>query len=403
VQPVRDELDLVQADTALYRFNRLVSLNEVGSEPDAYGAGVAAFHADARYRAQHWPHEMLATSTHDTKRSEDVRARIGVLSELPALWRQAVERWRRMNRTRRRTIDGAPAPSPDEEYLFYQTLIGTWPLDAPDEAHAARYRERIEAYMLKAAREAKIGTSWSNVDTAYEDALTQFARAALEPRDGNVFLADFCAFERRIVRFGLLNGLTQTLLKLTAPGVPDIYQGNELWDFSLVDPDNRRPVDYAMRASLLEELSRLAPSGATARRLAERLEDPRCKLFLHRQALRLRGEREALFTHGSYVPLKVVGERAQHLCAYARALEDRMAVVVAPRLYYRLMAGRDGLPLGAAVWSDTVVELPGALRPSLLRNVFDGEDLAPRLRDDGAPVLPVAQVLQSFPVGLLAA
>src|SRR6185312_327814 len=242
-------------DTALYRFNRLVSLNEVGGEPDLYGSSVNAFHTDAKYRARHWPHEMLTTSTHDTKRSGDVRARINVLSEIPAEWRRAVDRWRRINRMRRREVGGMPAPTADDEYLFYQTLIGSWPLAEPDEAGLGAYRERIEAYMLKAAREAKVRTSWAAANPEYEEALIQFVRAALERREGNLFLADFRAFNRSIVRFGLLNGLSQTLLKLTAPGVPDVYQGDELWDFSLVDPDNRRPVDYDVRRRLLAGLA----------------------------------------------------------------------------------------------------------------------------------------------------
>src|SRR6185437_16001908 len=222
------------------------------------------------------------TSTHDTKRSEDVRARISVLSQMPAEWRRAVDRWRRINRTRRREVGGMPAPSPDDEYLLYQTLTGSWPLEEPDEGALEAYRLRLEAYMLKAAREAKMRTSWAAANGDYEDALMQFIRAALERRDGNLFLADFCAFNRRIVRFGLLNGLSQTLLKLTAPGVPDIYQGNELWDFSLVDPDNRRPVDYAVRSRLLAGLAGSPAADArTARALADDVTDPRCKLFLH--------------------------------------------------------------------------------------------------------------------------
>jgi malto-oligosyltrehalose synthase len=389
-------------DTAFYRYNRLVSLNEVGGEPDTFGASVRAFHADAQYRARHWPHEMLTTSTHDTKRSEDVRARISVLSEAPALWRQSVERWQRMNRTRRRELDGAAAPAPNDEYLLYQTLIGTWPLEEPDEADLAAYRERIEAYMLKAAREAKLYTSWTSVNAEYEQALAQFVRAALDRREGNLFLADFCALERRIVRFGLLNALTQTLLKLTAPGVPDIYQGNEVWDFSLVDPDNRRPVDYAERRRLLEELASEPASPRHASALAERLSDPRCKLFLHHRALEFRREHEALFAHGQYLPLKVAGARAHHLCAYARRFEERAAIVLAPRQYLRLMSGRDEPPLGTAVWGDTTVQLPRRWGTAPMRGVFDGTETTPVARD-GRAALPVAAALQSFPVALLSA
>ncbi|HUN71658.1 MAG TPA: malto-oligosyltrehalose synthase [Steroidobacteraceae bacterium] len=394
-------------DTALYRFNRLVSLNEVGGEPDLYGSSARAFHTDSQYRARHWPHEMLTTSTHDTKRSEDVRARISVLSEIPALWRQAVNRWRRLNRTRRRDVDGMPAPSPDDEYLLYQTLIGTWPLVEPDEAALDAYRQRIEAYMLKAAREAKARTSWAAANTEYEEALTQFIRAAIERRDGNLFLADFCAFNARILRFGLLNGLSQTLLKLTAPGVPDIYQGNETWRFSLVDPDNRGAVDYAEPLRLLAGLAgEPAEDAGLARTLAADITDPRCKLFVHVRALTLRRHDPELFERGDYLPLKVTGARAAHLCAFARRLEGRLAVVLAPRLYLKLMgaarAADDGPqrpPLGAEVWADTAVHLPS--NPGApLRNILDGAEV-PAAGADGAAAIMTAAALQSFPVALL--
>jgi (1->4)-alpha-D-glucan 1-alpha-D-glucosylmutase len=387
-------------DTAMYRYNRLLSLNEVGGEPSGYGTGVPSFHADAEYRARHWPHELLATTTHDTKRSEDVRARLNVLSEMTTPWRDAVRRWTRINRSRKREIDGQQAPSSNDEYHFYQTLLGSWPLGAPDAAAAHTYRERIEAYMIKAVREAKVRSSWTETDPAYEEALLQFVRSALEPHDNNLFLADFLRFERPVARFGLFNSLSQTLLRLTAPGVPDTYQGNELWDFSLVDPDNRRPVDYARRRELLQQLAQRAP-GALLRELMASLEDGRGKLLLTWQTLQLRRAQPRLFSHGEYRRLNVHGSRAHHVCAFARRCEGQSVIVIAPRLYRRLLDDPDRLPLGAGVWDNTLVELPREERSrTTLRNVLDGAQLRPTEHSAASGVL-VAQALAEFPVALL--
>jgi (1->4)-alpha-D-glucan 1-alpha-D-glucosylmutase len=388
-------------DTALYRYNLLLALNEVGGEPGIYGGGgVRAFHADAEYRVRHWPHEMLATSTHDTKRSEDVRARLAVLSEMTTPWRDAVRRWMRINRTRKHEVDGAAAPDVNDEYHFYQTLIGTWPLLEPDAAAMAEYRARIEAYMIKAVREAKVHTSWTETGVAYEDALLQFVHSALEPRDNNLFLADFLAFWRPVARFGLLNSLSQTLCKLTAPGVPDIYQGNELWDFSLVDPDNRRPVDYRQRGELLAQLAREA-ARVPLEELLERLEDGRCKLLLTWRALQLRRAQPQLFSDGDYRRLRVHGSRAHYLCAFARRCARRTAVVIAPRLYRRLLGDPARLPLGGKVWENTLIELPhdaGSRGP--WRNVLDGAELE-TVSHGEAFAIPAAQALARFPVALL--
>ena len=390
-------------DTALYRFNRLISLNDVGSEPGNYGGGVRAFHADAEYRTRHWPHEMLATSTHDTKRSEDVRARLDVLSEMTTPWRDAVRRWMRINRTRKRAIDGEPAPSANDEYHFYQTLLGSWPFAAPTGAGAAAYRERLEAYMIKAVREAKVRTSWTESDPAYEEALLQFMRGVLEARGNNLFLADFVEFARRVTRFGLLNSLTQTLCKLTAPGVPDVYQGNELWDFSLVDPDNRRPVDYARRRALLADLERRGAAQPSLRELAESLEDGRGKLLVTWKALQLRRALPHLFSHGDYRRLRVYGERAAHVCAFTRRCARDSLVVIAPRLYRRLLDDPARLPLGSEVWQDTFVELPRDGRAAQsLRNALDGTPLQPQRRGDVRGIT-VGDALAEFPVALLSA
>lgn len=389
-------------DTALYRFNRLVSLNEVGSEPDAYGTSVHAFHAESQYRVKNWPHEMLGTSTHDTKRSEDVRARINVLSEMTIIWRKTIERWSRMNRTRKREVDGRPAPTLNDETLFYQTLIGCWPLQDLDAAGNAAFRERIEAYMIKAAREAKLRTSWANINADYEEAVIQFVRTTLELREGNLFLSDLVATQRRLARFGLLNGLSQVACKLTAPGVPDIYQGNELWDFSLVDPDNRRPVDYDIRRHLLSEMREITtPDTAWMRALVSDLSDGRCKLYLTWRILQFRREHEQLFRQGEYQPLRVSGEHASNLCAFARRYESEVIVTLAPRLYLRLLRERELPPLGEEVWENTTIELPrDYCAAGSLINVLDGRELTPESHGERLNIRAAA-ALAHFPVAVL--
>jgi (1->4)-alpha-D-glucan 1-alpha-D-glucosylmutase len=332
-------------------------------------------------------------------------------------WRKTIERWNRMNRTRKRELDGQTAPSLNDESLFYQTLLGTWPLEEMDSAAAAAYRERIEAYLIKAAREAKLRTSWANVNTEYEDALTQFVRATLETREGNLFLTDLVAVQGRLTRFGLYNALSQILCKLTAPGVPDIYQGNEIWDFSLVDPDNRRPVDYDKRRQLLaqiqevwaERTARVSETDGTAARAAEwvrellnSIGDGRAKLYLTWQVLQFRRAHPELFCSGEYIPLRVSGEHASNLCAYARRHDGGLLVALAPRLYLRLLGERTVPPLGEEVWENTLIELPRGFDSGgqPLRNVLDGTQVAPVIQGE-RPTVRAAAALAHFPVGLL--
>jgi (1->4)-alpha-D-glucan 1-alpha-D-glucosylmutase len=234
-------------DTAFYRYNRLISLNEVGGNPGRFGFSVEEFHRANQERLSDWPDSMLASSTHDSKRSEDVRARINVLSELPVLWRLHLRRWRDWNRAKKRMLDENPAPTRNDEYLLYQTLVGAWPTEALDDDGWNKFVDRIQQYMLKAAREAKEQTSWANTNPDYESALSEFVSVILERSPKNRFLPNLEEFANRISRIGLFNSLSQTLLKMTSPGIPDTYQGNELLHFTLVDPDNRQPVDYALR------------------------------------------------------------------------------------------------------------------------------------------------------------
>jgi (1->4)-alpha-D-glucan 1-alpha-D-glucosylmutase len=388
-------------DTAFYTYNRLLSLNEVGGDPRRFGVSVAAFHDANLRRAADWPHAMLGTSTHDSKRSEDVRARLNVLSELAPEWRLRVGRWRRINRARRRRIDTLDAPTANDEYLLYQTLLGAWPHRYDDPAVAEEFARRIDAYLVKVVREEKALSSWVNPNEEYEAAFSAFARALLIPGGNERFLADFLPFQRKVAWFGMVNSLAQTLIKLTAPGVPDIYQGCELWNLSLVDPDNRRPVDFAARRDSLSAMQTALGGGSSpaqlAGDLAANLEDGRLKQFLIWRALELRREREALFREGGYVPLGVAGSRADHVCAFARVLGDDCVVAIVPRLACVLLGGETVLPLGAASWGDTTVDV-SSLRASTWEDALAGAVLA-----TGGRTLALAAVLERLPVALLAA
>ena len=390
-------------DTAFYRYHRLVSLNEVGGEPERFGLSVAEFHTQCQTRLEKWPHGLSATSTHDTKRSEDVRVRIHVLSEIPAAWRAAVRRWHAWNRRHLDQVEGLPAPDRNDEYLLYQTLLGAWPLAPMGPDDAAAFTARIQQYMLKAAKEAKLHTSWINPSQEYDEALTGFVAEILAPGPSNRFLADLAGFHAPVARLGMVNSLAQTLLKITAPGVPDFYQGTELWDFSLVDPDNRRPVDFAIRQALLGALSQRIAAGeldALARELVEHWPDGRIKLYLIHRALTYRRRGATLFQEGEYLPLASEGSAREHLVAYARHRATTTALTVVPRLAAALTEGGARLPLGAEVWKDTWVLLPRALSPGPYLNLFTGKELAATRTEHGL-ALAAGDLLDAFPVALL--
>jgi (1->4)-alpha-D-glucan 1-alpha-D-glucosylmutase len=379
-------------DTAFYRYNRLVSLNEVGGEPNQFGVSLSAFHHLLQQQQRRQPAAMITTATHDHKRGEDVRARIDVLSELPLEWRQRVGRWARLNRSKRREFDGQRVPGRNDEYLLYQTLLGAWPLeiDAPDHPALADFTERIVAYMIKASREAKVRTSWTAPDLAYEEGVEQFVRRILDPVSARAFLADLLSFQAQVARIGAVNGLAQTLLRLTAPGVPDTYQGCELWDLSLVDPDNRRPVDYELRRTYLEQ-------GADPAALLAGWRDGRIKQQVVARALALRRRAPELFGQGDYVALATAGTHAERVVAFARRAPDAAVLVVAPRLIAPLLA-EDDLPLPpAAAWADTSIELPEGWPGGPLADALSGVERRPR-----AGRLGVAEVLAELPVALLA-
>jgi (1->4)-alpha-D-glucan 1-alpha-D-glucosylmutase len=341
-------------DTVFYIYNRLAALNEVGGEPQQFGISLDAFHERNLDRQRNWPATLLATSTHDTKRSEDVRARMVAISELPQLWRRSIQRWRLLNRKWKRTIDEAQAPDPNEEYLLYQTLLGTWPVNTHSQAEQnanAQYVARIQAYMAKALNEAKLNTSWIRPNEQWLGAMRDFVAKILEASSKNKFLPNFLPVVEEIARLGAINSLTQTLLRLTSPGVPDIYQGNEIWDFSLVDPDNRRPVDYKHRREMLASIAKAKPE-----ELLQSWPDGRIKMFLTQRVVQFRREHADLFQSGNYLPLKASGNLADCCISFARQLNDEWIVVIAPRLSSRI-----GFPPVGERWKDTVVDLPESL------------------------------------------
>lgn len=390
-------------DTAFYLYNRLVSLNEVGGSPERFGITLEAFHGQNIERCKSRPLAMLASSTHDTKRSEDVRARINVLSEIPDQWREGLSRWGRQNRRLKMLVDGKPAPSRNEEYLFYQTLIGTWPFCKLEDEEFALFRIRIKEYMLKAMREAKVHTSWISPNTLREDAVMYFIDSILTDSRHNNFIHDFAAFQKTSAACGIFNSLSQTLLKITSPGIPDFYQGNELWDFSLVDPDNRRPVDYHLRKSLLDGLLQMeAAEGPleTAREVVRNRNDGRIKMHLTCKALNFRRENRALMETGRYLPLSVEGDRQEHVCAFERSVNGSSVMVVVPRFCSSLISDSDALPLGAEVWQDTRIIQSFDTAASCYRNIFTGEIL-PLNQQDGNLSLALRDILAVYPVALL--
>ena len=369
-------------DTAFYRYVRLLALNEVGGDPRRFGLSLAAFHHQMRDRARAWPRAMLTTATHDTKRGEDARVRLALLSEVPREWGRRLMRWRRLNRSYRGQIDDEIVPDRNVEYLFYQALLGAWPPGlAPDDRDGMReLAERLESYMIKAVREGKEQSSWSNQNAANETGLQRFVGSALDASRPNLFLADFYNFVELLAPLGAISSLSQLVLKLTVPGVPDIYQGGELWDLSLVDPDNRRPVDWNSRRRMLSAIGE-----GCAANVATQWQDGRTKLFVTSTLLASRRSHPELFAEGDYQPLEATSSGSDHLCAFIRSRgEERLAVAV-PRLVYRLY--RDG----AADWGATTLVLP----PGTWRDVFTGE------RFDGGIDLRISRLLADLPVAVL--
>jgi (1->4)-alpha-D-glucan 1-alpha-D-glucosylmutase len=392
-------------DTALYVYNRLASLNEVGGDPLQFGISVHAFHERMRQRRAHWPASISATSTHDTKRSEDVRARISVLSEIPQVWKTRVQRWSQLNKGYKTEVDGTLAPDRNEEYLLYQTLIGAWPFHVLDDDEYRSFSDRIQSYMAKALKEAKIHSSWVNPNHAYDQAVLDFIDHLLSRSGPNPFLADFLPFQGEIARCGVYNSLSQVLLKIAAPGIPDFYQGTELWDLSLVDPDNRRPVDYGTRTGFLADIQSICGMQGSDRRqfvqeLLATIPDGRIKLYITMVGLHYRRAHASLFLSGEYVPLKVEGTRRKHVCAFARIYEDQAVVAIIPVLVKGLCKGAETFPFGPSVWEDTWMIVPSWRPASCYQNLLTGEILS-STETEGKQSLRLAEVMGSCPVALL--
>ncbi|MGE8330456.1 MAG: malto-oligosyltrehalose synthase, partial [Paraburkholderia nemoris] len=394
-------------DTACYRYGRLLSRNEVGSDPGEFALSVAQFHAANLERSQHFPHAMLATATHDHKRGEDMRARLAVLSEISHDWSATLRAWSTLNAPHRRALDGKPissvshdtsydwAPGPAAEAMLYQTLVGSWPPDLKpdDEAGVKELAERVAQWQLKALREAKLQTNWLAPDEAYEAGCRDFLFDILAPQRRNGFLRELSAFVARIGRAGAINSLQQTVLRLTSPGIPDLYQGTELWDFSLVDPDNRRPVDFAKREAWLAQTP---PSEFLAS-----WHDGRVKLSVVQRVLALRAHLPELLSQSAYLPLAVRGAHASNAIAFARRHGNAWAVVVASRLAAGLL-GEEGdggdLPMvDPAKWGDTAIEMPADLAA---RALFDWlSPAAPKVDENG--LLYLRDALSAMPIAVL--
>jgi len=353
-------------DTVFYIYNRLAALNEVGGEPQLFGLSVETFHQRNLRRQRDWPASLLATSTHDSKRSEDVRARMLAISEIPEQWGRSLQKWRTVNRRFKKQIDEAEAPDAGEEYLLYQTLLGTWPVDldgAPVPSVEQGFIRRIQRYMAKALKEAKLNTSWIQPNEDWDDAMQEFVAGILEAGPRNKFLPVFLPVAAEIARLGAINSLAQTAIKLTAPGVPDIYQGTEIWDDSLVDPDNRRPIDYGRRREMLAQIEKVS-----ANELMQCWPTGRIKMRLAQRLLHLRRENPELFREGNYESLNFGGAFADCAIGFVRRHGDRAIIVIVPRL-----SSRVGFPPIGDRWRDTHVVLPFDLLN--LRDVFCDREL----------------------------
>ncbi len=378
-------------DTALYVYNRFISLNEVGGDPSEFGLPLYEFHKRIRKRGIKWRYSLNATATHDTKRGEDVRARINVLSEIPDEWNQRVKKWYNMNLKYKRDNNGRFFPDKNDEYFLYQTLIGTLPFEGkPDEV----YKKRIKDYAIKVVREAKVYTAWVKPDEVYENSFLNFIDNILTESDSNLFLNDILELHRYTSFFGMFNSLSQTIIKMTAPGVPDFYQGSELWDFSLVDPDNRRPVDYSHRIQLLMKIKENESEGIDNLfgYLYANMYSGAIKLFVINKILKAGREKRELFEAGRYSKLKTSGIHKNNLISFARRFGDEALIIIVPR-FLTGITEPGKLPLGKAIWKDTGIKFP--FFPNNVRNLISHEIIHP------ANEIEAGRVMDKFPAAVL--
>jgi len=380
-------------DTFLYVYNPLISLNDVGGDPRPSAAVSADFPAFLKSRVRRWPDSLNATTTHDTKRSEDVRARINVLSEIPTDWKLHVDRWARLNAKHIRFVKGQRVPDRNDEIFLYQTLLGAWPLKNDN---CAQFANRLQEYAIKATREAMVHTRWTVPNQSHEYGVKSFVASILKCGKKNAFLKDFAAFQERTAYYGMLNGLGQTLLKIVSPGIPDFYQGSELWDLRLVDPDNRQPVDFVKRQSMLENVREGSASDALSfsRELVNNWRDGQIKLYVIWKALTFRREHRALFDRGDFEPVDVVGTRKRNVAAFLRRYRSEQALIVVPRW----LASTNHPAEENGFWGNTSIRLGGS-RPKHWTNLLSGDEV--KVHGKKYLYLSVASLFKNFPVALL--
>jgi (1->4)-alpha-D-glucan 1-alpha-D-glucosylmutase len=372
-------------DTFLYNYFRFISLNEVGGVPSQFGITTERFHNFNEERLDKCPHTMNATATHDTKRGEDVRARLNVLSEMPQVWKIKVDNWIRINADKKRSVNGQDAPDKNDEYFLYQTLIGSFPFE---QEKLGSFKQRIKNYMMKSVREAKRYSTWAEPNQEYESACANFVEAILIA--SGKFLEDFIPFQKKIAHYGVFNSLSQLLIKITSPGFPDFYQGSELWDLNLVDPDNRRPVDYERRKRILNEIKN---SSDIVGEVLSTKEDGRIKMFLMWKALEVRKKFSDLFQKGDYQPLEAQGSFKNNVIAFARTYEKQFVITIAPRFFTEIIS-EDQLPMGEEMWKDTALVLNDKLSQEM-KNIMTGKIVSLQ------KYIYLAQALEDFPVCLL--